>query len=429
MAANHELTLDNGLTFLSSRLEHLHSIEMGFYFKAGALYENRRNQGISHLIEHLCFRNLNGLTQGQLYQALDNMGASLQGTTYLEAMVFRLKIAPRFFDAALMLLTRLFLPGKWTGEEIAREKQVVLRQIEGREQDFWQEANTHYWRTVSGAFPLMGTEKSVEAMSESTIHQWKKKIFQPQNACFALAGNFSLGMEEAAKAVLGELSNTTPEPPFAQQVPIDFCMRDQKNDLLLNSDWDKAQVQLSFDINDDLVFPLCADVLNHMVGGGDSSALFMELRESLALTDEIFSAIEEVGLFRRMVIEYTVSHERLLESLSRAFEILARFCQHVGARQMDRTRVFFTTNLTFQLDQAGAMNELMGWSWLSQDGTEADLETREQMYRDITCEDLLDAAQAIFRNENLCCHIIKNPQKISAKALKETIAKCRGMLL
>ncbi|MBQ8536629.1 MAG: insulinase family protein [Clostridia bacterium] len=423
-----EILLANGMTVLACPMDQLHSIEMGLYFKGGALYENRQNQGISHLLEHLCFRSLNGLTQRELYAKLDAIGATLRGSTYQEALTFRLETAPKYFDAALELMSRFFLPYTWTPEEIDQEKRVVLRQIQNDAPGFQEKILTKYWQSKAGAFPLMGTEKSVTEMTAATIHKWKKNVFQPQNACFVITGNFSQGMLSAVQSVFEEIANTTQEPPFEQTTPVDFCMRDGRSDQVINGDWDWAQVQLSFDVDDDLVFPLCTDVLNWILGVGLSSSLFMELRETLALTDDIQSRVETAGLFRRLTIDYFVPHEHLVESLERIGTILSGFKRYVPVSQMERTRAFFTDNLRFQYDQASEMNELMGFAWLSDNIAETDLETQAAMYEDMTCEDLNNAAQAIFRPENLVLTLEKNPKHIASKAVKDAIARLRREL-
>ena len=108
MASIHEHTLSNGMQLLCCPLPHLHSIEFGVYLRGGTLYENRQNQGICHLLEHLCFRCLGGMSGGELTRALDRMGATLDGSTYPEGVVFRLRVLPRFFDDAFLAGTAFF---------------------------------------------------------------------------------------------------------------------------------------------------------------------------------------------------------------------------------------------------------------------------------------------------------------------------------
>ncbi len=427
MAAYQEFRLDNGLQISAYQLPHLHSLEIGVYFKGGSLYENRSNQGISHLLEHLCYRNLNGLTQEQLYRRLDAMGAVMHGVTEQNVIMFHLNVSPRFFDDAFDIMSRLFAPGKWTEEEIASEKQVVLRQIENEEPNFLWDMAARYWRTSAGAFPVMGTTNSVKAMTADLIHRWKRKLFRPSNACFVLTGNFSDGMLKKAVEVLGELPDAL-KAPLEQPAPMNFCARDESSDELFNADYNLAQVLLYFDIDSNLVFPTSAEMLSYMTGDGLSSSLFFEMREKRAIVDDISSEVVPVGPYSRFAIDYEVSHDRLAESLELVFSILARQRRFISQEQMDRTRVYFTEYEMMILDRAVTMNERLGYSWLSGNTDGCDVDVRMRLHGDLTADNIQDAAQAIFRPETLCCLIEKNPKKVKAAQLHETLKKCRELL-
>ena len=61
MSAIREHVLSNGMTILCWHQPYLRGLEMGLYLKGGSIYETEETQGISHLLEHLCFRGLGGL--------------------------------------------------------------------------------------------------------------------------------------------------------------------------------------------------------------------------------------------------------------------------------------------------------------------------------------------------------------------------------
>lgn len=427
MSSIHEYRLPNGMTLLCSHQPHLHGMEFGLYLKGGALYENRQNQGVCHLLEHLCFRSLGDLDAENWSRLMSKLGAELDGATYPEGIVFRMKTHPRFFDDMLGLFLRFFQDQEWTQEMIDAEKQVVLRQIEQEDDDFDEEVSRRFRRTSAGAFSLMGTEQTVGSMSAATIRRWQKMIFQPQNACLCLSGNFSMGMEDAVVEAFSELTNATAEPPFAQAVPANFCMRDSRSDAILDEEGGQAKVHLAFDLDDDRVFPLAGEVLNAITAGNSDSLLFQTLREEQALVAEIDSSIEETGMFRRLVIRYDVRQECLVESLNSVFELLRRLRLYVRPVRLTQTRMQFTDNLVFYLDDVSEMNELMGWSWMADDLSRADLDAQAQMYDDLTCEDLLDAAQSVFRPENLTISIQRDPAR-TPRGLKALLTRLRETL-
>ena len=79
MSAVHEHNLSNGMTILCCPQKHLHSMEFSLFLKGGSLYENRQNQGICHLLEHLCFRGLGQWDAEGLNRLMARFGAELNG--------------------------------------------------------------------------------------------------------------------------------------------------------------------------------------------------------------------------------------------------------------------------------------------------------------------------------------------------------------
>ena len=427
MSAIREHLLDNGMTLLCWHQPHLHGIEFGLYLKGGPVYETEDSQGVSHLLEHLCFRGLGGLDHDELQRTLNRFGAEMDGMTAAEAIVFRMTVLPRFFDGALDLFTRFFARTPWTAEQIAREKQVVLRQIEQEEDDFDAAVDAAWCETPTGAFPRMGTAESIADMDEFTIFNWQQLIFQPQNACLVLTGNFSEGMEDAAIEVLSELTNYTDEPPFDQPVPLGFTLRDAESDLVWDEEGGQASVHLAFDVDPDAVNSLAAQVLDMVTGGSCDSLLFQALREDEGLVAEIESFLQETGAFRRLVVRWDVRQEYLVESLRKVFAYLHRLTVYIRPVRMDQARAMFLTANTLVQDSVSEMNELAGWAWVGGDTSAADLDAQHIQLADMSIEDLLDAAQTILKPGNLTISVKRDPTIVTGD-LAPLLASLRDVL-
>ncbi len=414
MSAVREHVLSNGMTILCWHNPYLHGVEMGLYLRAGSIYETEETQGISHLLEHLCFRGLGDLNHETLQRTLNRFGADMEGMTTAEAIVFRLTSLPRYFDGMLDLFTKFFEPNFWSPEDIAREKEIVLRQIERAEEDFDETVDRAWRETPAGVFPRMGSAEAIRALDNDTIWNWQRLVFQPQNACLVLTGNFSIGMEEAAIEALAGLENYTSEPPFAQHIPLGFCMRDAESDLVVDSaDPDaQAQVHIAFDIDEDNVFPLASRIVDAITAGNDDSILFQNLREEEALVAEIESYIQEMGQFHRLVIRYDVRQEKLVESLRKVFKYLHRLSVYIRPIRLEQVRSHFAVGHALTQDNISEMNELAGWAWVAGDSSRADLDAQAAQLNDLTPEELLDAAQTIFKPENLVISVERDPEAV-----------------
>lgn len=428
MASVHEHHLTNGMTLLCCHQTHLHALTFGLYLKGGSLYEDQRTQGMSHLLEHLCFRGLGGLSHDELNLVQSRMGTELCGATYPEAVVFDMTALPRFFNDMLRLFMRFFADTPWTQELIDQEKQVVLRQLEQQETDFEDDVQRHYRATASGEFAVMGTTESVSAMSSELIHAWKQMIFQPQNACLVITGNFTKGMEDVAVAALSELANHTVKAPFAQPLPLDFCMRDSHSDYVAEEEGGQAKVHLGFDIDGDLVIPVVDNVLDAITAGNVDSLLFQTMREEKAMVAEIESFIEELGQYRRLVIQYDVRQELLAESLREVFRLLQRLRIYIRPVRLMQCRLQFTDNLVMEQDGVSSMNQLAGWAWVADDLGQCDLESHAKLYDDLTVDELLNAAQCVYRPENLTISIQHDPEASKIEDMQVLLDELRGML-
>ena len=51
-----KITLDNGLKLITCHMPHTRSVSVLFFVTAGSCYESDEIAGISHFIEHMCFK-------------------------------------------------------------------------------------------------------------------------------------------------------------------------------------------------------------------------------------------------------------------------------------------------------------------------------------------------------------------------------------
>ena len=132
-------------------------------------------------------------------------------------------------------------------------------------------------------------------------------------------------------------------------------------------------------------------------------------------------------MVRRLVIRYDVRQECLAESLRKVFALLQRLRMYIRPVRLELARLPCTENNEMMLDAPAGMSELMGWAWLADDLSRADLDAQAAMYDDLTTEDLLDAAQSVFRPETMCVTIQRDPA-LTPKNLKPLLLELRGML-
>jgi len=88
----------------------LHSFCITLYVRAGSMFESEEDNGITHLTEHLVFRNVNRLMNGNLYRELDRLGLCFEGCTYKEFVRFTVSGAKEHFEEGAALLLKILTP-------------------------------------------------------------------------------------------------------------------------------------------------------------------------------------------------------------------------------------------------------------------------------------------------------------------------------
>ena len=73
--------LDGGFRMVSEYLPHVQSAALGIWVKAGSVDESKKEEGISHLIEHMLFKGTQTRSAKEIAQAFDRIGGNINAFT------------------------------------------------------------------------------------------------------------------------------------------------------------------------------------------------------------------------------------------------------------------------------------------------------------------------------------------------------------
>ena len=77
-----ETKLDNGVRIITSNMPHTRSVSVAFFIGVGSRYESDAEAGISHLIEHVCFRGTKKRRSCiEISEAIESVGGIINGGT------------------------------------------------------------------------------------------------------------------------------------------------------------------------------------------------------------------------------------------------------------------------------------------------------------------------------------------------------------
>ena len=109
---------DNKLKLVVKEMKGVMSVSVGILVGAGSVLETEKNNGISHLIEHMTFKGTPTLNTFALSEAFDEIGSQVNAFTSKEMTCYYVKSTTVALERSFELLSDMFLNSLYEAEEI-----------------------------------------------------------------------------------------------------------------------------------------------------------------------------------------------------------------------------------------------------------------------------------------------------------------------
>jgi len=282
--------LPNGLKLCFEQNPHVHSVAMGFLVLAGSRHEPAALSGVSHAVEHLCFKGNRRRTAEELAWEVDHIGAQWNGSTSWEATSYYLWAPSEKRAAALDLLADLVRP-VFRKEDFELEKQVILEELAMYEDTPDERVLDELFEAAYEGHPMsqrmMGTEETVTRLTRAQAADYHRVHYRPGRMLFVAVGSFE--PEEMARLVGSKCGRwRRAAGPEAPQRP-----RFRSRRRVVRTDrFARGYLTLAVPAppRGSRLAPLAA-LLASYLGSEDNSRLFWSVREK-GLADEVWADYE-----------------------------------------------------------------------------------------------------------------------------------------
>ena len=184
--------LPNGLRVVIEVMPHVQSAACGFLARTGARDDSRQLAGVSHFLEHMCFKGTRKRTSIQINIEFDQMGAQYNAFTSRDRTFYYGWVRPEDFDRQLELLADM-MRSTLPPDEFETEKNVVLEEIAMSRDDLASTAYDilyeHLCADSALAWPILGYEETIRAMTRDQMHEYFRRRYAPDNLVLIVAGN------------------------------------------------------------------------------------------------------------------------------------------------------------------------------------------------------------------------------------------------
>ncbi len=283
--------LSNGLRVLTAPLDHAQSVACYIMLAAGSRYENAGNRGIAHFAEHMFFKGTERRpTAKDIALEVDRFGGEFNAFTSKEYTGYYIRCAGEQRDHALDVLVDMIRNSKFDGEELEREKGVIVEEMNMYFDTPRDYVSSVYDELLFGDNPLgwetLGTKETVTGATRETFLDYISSWYRPDRMVVGVAGMTGDDLLPRLEELLGDIDQgeTGKPAPAAVERSAEPRVR------IHAKDSDQANVCLglpSYPLDHPDRYAL--QLLGTVLGTGMSSRLFLEVRERRGLAYYVYA--------------------------------------------------------------------------------------------------------------------------------------------
>jgi predicted Zn-dependent peptidase len=291
-------TLSNGLMVATERMPEIATATLGVWVGTGSRHERPHEHGLSHLIEHMAFKGTARRSARQIAEDIENVGGDINAATSVEYTSYTARVLGENVDVALDVLGDILINSAFDPGELAREKGVILQEyaaVEDTPDDLIYDAfmETAFSGQAVGR-PILGTPDTIKSFDEATIRAFLAREYTPGKMVLAAAGDVDHGrIVDMAERHFGGMPAIAPQQPESG--------RYTGGERRISRKLEQANLVLGLpglSFKDPGYYAV--HLFAHMLGGGLTSRLWHEVRETRGLAYSIDSfhwPFSDCGLF------------------------------------------------------------------------------------------------------------------------------------
>jgi predicted Zn-dependent peptidase len=413
--------LQNSLPVILAPLKGTQTVTVLFLVAAGSKYETKKQNGISHFLEHMFFKGTpkrpNTL---KISEALDKVGGVYNAFTGKEFTGFYAKLAHQHFELALDVLADILQNSLFDAQALERERGVILEEI-----NLYKDTPTAYidelfeellYGNTPAGRKIIGTVDNVKSFSSEQLKKYFKNHYSSLNSCVIIAGNLNNNSLKKVDQYFGHF----PKRNFGKKKKV---LEEQNKPVALSLYKKTDQTHLclgvrTFDMFDKRKYAL--SLLSILLGGGMSSRLFTNIREKEGLAYYIKSNPEAYTDTGYLSVLAGIKHENLektVQLILREFKVLKDIPPTEA--ELNKAKEYLKGTTLMSLETSQSVASFVGRQYLLKKDIEKPMEMFQKISK-ISPQEIQKLAQQIFTVDNLNLSIISS--------LKYTNQKLQNLL-
>jgi len=201
----HRRVLSNGLRVWVKPRPRTGTVFMLLQVPVGSRYETRRNNGISHFVEHMLFTETAKWNETEVMESVRRKGGEANARTGREDTLYWLHLRAEELDFGLEWLAEVVLRPKLPLEKFKKERQIIIEEKGGDWGVFdalgeWFDdmglgsnvfgaVRSRLFPKSSLLFPVIGNDSSLRRISYPQIVEFYHRYYVPNNMTLIVVGD------------------------------------------------------------------------------------------------------------------------------------------------------------------------------------------------------------------------------------------------
>ena len=410
-------TLPNGLRVITVPTKGNPSATVFVLVETGSNYESKAQNGLSHFLEHMCFKGTTKRpTALDISRELNNLGAMSNAGTSHESTGYYAKANLKHFKKILDIVSDLYLNPTLPAGELEKERGVILQEISMYEDlpqhKVYDALNQLLYGDTPAGRSIGGSRKNVKKFSRADFVNYRDKHYIAQKTTIIIAGD--IRYSEAIAEVKKHFKNI----PRGKVYGKDKVIERQKVPALKIHKKKTDQTHLilacrGFSAGDKRAAAL--NIMATILGRGSSSRLFQKMREEMGACYYIKAGIGDYTDHGMLAISAGIEARRLEEVV----RVLLAECKKlkeepVSPEELNKAKEYFVGRMYLDLETTDSIADF----YVDQVVETKKIKTPNELEKEIrkvTAKEVMKVAKDIFKDENLNLAIvgnIKNPKAV-----------------
>jgi len=395
--------LNNGLRIITVPMKDNPTATVLVLVEAGSKYETKKINGLSHFLEHMCFKGTVKRPKAiDISKELDAIGSQYNAFTAQEYTGYYAKSDAKHFKQIFDIVSDIYLNSTFPEAEMQKEKGVIIEEINMYEdlpnrhvQDLMMEL---LYGDQPAGWNIAGDKKNILNMKRDDFVSYKNAHYLPEATTIVVAGSVKESdILKEVKKVFGNLKRgkkagklKVKETQSKPEALISFKETDQTHLVLGFRSFDlfnKKNAELA--------------VLGGVLGGGMSSRLFQKLREEMGVGYYVRAyndAYTDHGFFQ---ISAGVDNKRIYEVIGAVLEECKKLKnEKVSEEELNKVKECLIGNMKLSLESSDDIANFLGSQELLKKEIK-NLEEKTKEIREVTAFQIQSLAKEIFKDKKL----------------------------